>query len=149
MLRFADEFSGDLSDASSQASSDYALARAVFFNRLGHLRAPVLPRLGNGYDLEIHALADAPTTSLFALPFLSSGTSHTPIPGLGTLRLDPQALLPLPVVQVPQPAGVVTTTVPVPNDLSLVGAEVFGQSVLVGWANRMRLTNRVRDRILR
>ncbi len=121
----------------------------VFFNRAGHLRTPLLPRLGSGYDLEIHALADAPSTLLFALPFLSSGTSHTPIPGLGLLRLDPQALLPLPVVPVPQPAGVVTTTVPVPNDLALVGAEVFGQSVLVGWANRSRLTNRVRDRILR
>ncbi|MCB9912467.1 MAG: serine/threonine protein kinase [Planctomycetes bacterium] len=46
VLRFADEFSGDLSDASSQASSDYALARAVFLFHEGFPREALnaLPR---------------------------------------------------------------------------------------------------------
>ncbi len=121
----------------------------LFQNRLGQLRAPRLPRLGAGFELEFHALGAPPSTPLFALPFLSSAQSWTPVPDAGLLRLDPRALLPLPYVAVPHTTGTVSSTIVVPNVNALVGAEVFGQALLVGWADRVQLSNLVRSRILR
>ena len=57
-------------------------------------------------------------------------------------------LLPVPAVLIPQPAGVVTTTVTVPNNTALVGAEIYSQALVVRFPNGAHLTNVTHDRIL-
>lgn len=121
----------------------------LLINRLRQLRTPRLPRLGHGYDIEVHARGGAPSAADFALPFLSSGRVRTVLPGIGTLGIDPAVLLPVPAVLIPQPAGVVTTTVTVPNDTALVGAEIYSQALVVRFPNGAHLTNVALDRILR
>ena len=70
------------------------------------------------------------------------------VPPYGTFGLDPFQMVPLPVVPIPQPAGVGSVSFPVPDDRSLLGATVYAQSLLIQFPSA-HLTNVTADVVLR
>ena len=57
-------------------------------------------------------------------------------------------MAPLPLVQIPQPAGVGTVTWTVPNNPAFVGIEIFAQALSLRSSTEIRLTNVTADVIL-
>ncbi len=121
----------------------------LYLNLLRQLDAPTLARIGRTYTLEAYARYGPPSLTDVALPFLSPGTTSIPLPPLGTFRLDPTALLPLPSFVIPQPAGVGSISFTVPNVPALVGVPVYAQALLVPYPFQAWLTNLTADVIIR
>ncbi len=88
------------------------------------------------------------TDALITAAVLAVVAASVPLPPLGTLRLDPNALLPLPSFVIPQPAGVGSISFTVPNVPALVGAPVYTQALLVQDPFQAWLTNATADVII-
>ncbi len=84
-----------------------------------------------------------------ALPAVSCARARIALPPLGTLGLDPSCTVPLPAFVIPQPAGVGSVSVVVPNNPSLVGIVIYAQALLFQNLVPYRLTNVTKDVILR
>ena len=80
-----------------------------------------------------------------AVPFLSVARASIPLPPYGTFGLDPTLMAALPPFVIPQPAGVASVSLTVPNDASLVGAPIFGQALLIQYPASTRLTTVTAD----
>ncbi len=80
---------------------------------------------------------------------MSTGTGSTPIPGIGILGLDPNVLVPLPgsPLAVPQPQGVGSLSLLIPNLPGLVGSTIYLQALMQGPGQHLRLTSVVADTI--
>ena len=118
----------------------------LYLNLIRQLDSPLLLRIGHTFTLEAHARHGAVEV---ALPYLSTRTASTPLPPLGTLRLDPTLLLPLPPIVVPQPAGVGSIVIPIPTQPDLVGVPIYTQALQGPSLARARLTNLTCDVIIR
>jgi NADH-quinone oxidoreductase subunit N len=68
---------------------------------------------------------------------------------LGTFRLDPSSLVPLPLAIVRQPVGVASLTVQVPNDPNLVGTTFYTQALIIEQPGGSGLSNLTADVTLR
>ena len=135
---------GDL-DLVGIASEPDGRGLTVAMNLHRHLQATALARLGHPYPLVLHA--DAGRTGLPQTAIVAIGLREkpTPIPGLGTLGLDPQLMTTLPVVQIPELGGTVTLPLALPGDRALLGMTLCAQAL---FAAPMRLSNVVADRIV-
>ncbi len=118
------------------------------FNLQRQLDAPLLMRSGRTYTLEVYARYGPPSVADVAVPFISTGTALIPLPPLGTLGLDPTQMLALPVFVIPQPAGVGSVSLSVPNLPGLVGVTIYSQALLMQDPYARRLTNVAADVIL-
>lgn len=119
----------------------------VYSNLLRQLDAPHLLRRGHPYTLDVYSRRYGPTSALdLALPYLSTTRLSIPVPPFGILGIDPMA--PLPLVLIPQPAGIGTVTWMLPNNPAFVGIKVFAQALLLQGPTEIRLTNVTADVIL-
>ncbi len=66
----------------------------------------------------------------------------------GTLGLDPTQLRTLPLILIPQPAGVGSISFTVPNAPRFVGISLYGQALLLRQPFPARLTNVTADDII-
>ncbi len=105
----------------------------VFTNRTRQLRAPRLPGLGGALWLEAFAEPGTGTWPTVVLPMLAAGLAPAPlpVPGLGSVRIDPNTSVPLPFVATPPGFGTAAVAVPVPVDRSLIGVRVFAQALFL------------------
>ena len=71
------------------------------------------------------------------------------LPPGGTLGLDPAGIVWLPAFVIPQPAGVGSVSIVVPNDPSFARLPVYAQALLVQDPVQIRFTNVTADVILR
>jgi hypothetical protein len=71
------------------------------------------------------------------------------LPPFGTIGLDLSQAVGLPPFFIPQPTGMNSVSVLVPDDPSLIGVPVFAQALLVPYAGPWRLTNVTADKIMR
>ncbi len=115
----------------------------VFFNPLRHLRAPWVCKAGKLYRIQAFGL---PSQSV--LLFVGQGKGATPLPPLGTLRLDTRglfALPPIPILWGPSASW----EGKVPGDPALLGREVFFQALILDplVPSRSRFTGVVEDRV--
>jgi hypothetical protein len=83
-----------------------------------------VPAIGKPLDFELHGAPGSPF--VFGV---SAATVSIPLPGLGTLLLDPSSLLVL-GQGVQNSSGEAHRTVAVPLDATLVGIELYAQAVL-------------------
>jgi hypothetical protein len=135
-----------LGDADGDGDLDLFGAEGLFVNRSHQLHAPLLLRPGYDWLVEAFAsFAPAGTTDI-ALPWLSTTRMAIPVPPLGTLGIVPQVALPAMVV--PQPAGVTSSTWPVPNAPALVGVSIYVQALQLSLPGAVRLSNVVADTLV-
>ena len=133
-------------DADGDGDLDLFGAEGLFVNRSHQLHAPLLLRPGYDWLVEAFAsFAPAGTTDI-ALPWLSTTRMAIPVPPLGTLGIVPQVALPAMVV--PQPAGVTSSTWPVPNAPALVGVSIYVQALQLSLPGAVRLSNVVADTLV-
>ncbi|MEM7200649.1 MAG: VCBS repeat-containing protein [Planctomycetota bacterium] len=120
-----------------------------YFNLLRQLHTPLLARIGRPYRLVIDARSGGSPLSHTAVPMLASAAASVPLAPLGTLRLDPTAMILLPAQPIPPKAGSVTVSLRIPNDRELVGLRIFSQAVVLHPVTAPRFTNLNADTILR
>ena len=118
-------------------------------NLLRQLATPFLVIPGREYRLDAYARYGVPRAVDTVFPFVSPATAHIPLPPLGILRLDPTLMIALPVFVIPQPAGMNSVSVVLPNDPNLVGVTLYAQALLMQFPALSRLTNLTADLILR
>jgi len=117
----------------------------LLVNLLRQVEAANLPVIGTSYTLEIYARYGATRNADLALPFVSLGPASIPVPPFGVLGIDPVEAVSLPWVTIPQPAGIASSSVLVPNDPALIGLSVYGQALLLQPPLQARLTNVTMD----
>jgi hypothetical protein len=131
------------------ARENTAPAMSVLVNFRRQLRAPVHPRLGQPYRLELHGTDRSGASS--GLLVVGVPGTRTRIDVLGAFGLAPWPLVAIPqVLNVAAPQGG-TLTVAVPADAALAGV-LLGAQGLVWHANDLRsarFTNVVADEVLR
>ena len=118
-------------------------------NLLRHLDAPFLLRAGQAYRLDAYARHGPMAQSDVAAPHLAFGRADLPFPPFGTLGIDPSLMVALPLVLIPQPAGVGSLSLPIPNVAHLDGVAVYTQALLWRHPVETLLTNVVGDVFLR
>jgi hypothetical protein len=123
--------------------------RHHYRNMLRQLDAPFMLQTGRTYQLDIYSRYSPVSQAEIAFPFFSTATVRIPLPPVGTLAIDPSQMVVLPPVLVPQPSGMVSLGVPVPNLPALAGITIYTQALLQQLPVQMRLTNAVGDTILR
>jgi hypothetical protein len=96
--------------------------------------------------LDVHSRSGYATTPQTAVVVLGLAPAQIPLPPLGTLRVDPGALVVLPAVTLPAPHGVASVPVPIPAVPALVGVHLYFQA-LVSSGGQTRFTNMLDERI--
>ncbi len=120
----------------------------VSLNLLRQLDTPYLLRTGQDYQLDVYARYGPFRAGDIAFPFLATGTATIPFPPLGTIRIDPNQAIALPPMLIPQPSGMASVTVPIPNDPAIDGSTLYGQAVLLQYPVQTVLTNATVDVII-
>ena len=113
----------------------------LHLNLLRQLDAATPPQTGQNYTLDIYARYGPPRNADLALPYVSTAPTSIPVTPFGILGIDPVQAVPLPWVVIPQPAGVGSSSVFVPNDPALTGLRAYGQALLLQSPLQARLTN--------
>ena len=121
----------------------------LYFNLLRQLATSFMVIPGREYRLEAYARYGVPRAVDAVLPFVSTATARIPLPPLGTLGLDPTLMIALPPFVIPQPAGMNSVSVVLPDDPNLVGVTIYAQALLVQHPVHSLLTNLTADRIVR
>ena len=121
----------------------------LFLNLLRQLDAPYVLHIGRNYQLDVYSRYGPTTTTETAFPVLSTGTANIAFPPFGTIGIDLNHAIALPPFVVPQPAGIGSLIIPVPNLSALVGTTIYTQTVLNQQPVQVRLTNVIGDIILR
>ncbi|MEM7199228.1 MAG: VCBS repeat-containing protein [Planctomycetota bacterium] len=111
----------------------------LYTNLSRQLHTPFPLRSGRSFALDAYARGGSSSTDA-ALPFLALAQASIPVPALGTFGLDPTQLAALVPILIPQPAGVGTLTIDIPDVPSLIGTPLFGQALL-SRDGALRLTN--------
>ncbi|MFT6081093.1 MAG: hypothetical protein ACJA0V_002534 [Planctomycetota bacterium] len=117
----------------------------LYHNLQRQLHAPVEPKIGQLYSLDAYLRYGPASTIDLAAVYMSTGAASIVVSGLGTLGIDPVMAVPIPLLTVPQPAGVASVSFTVPNMPSLIGMTLYSQSVMVAYPSGLRLSNVVRD----
>ncbi len=118
-------------------------------NMLRQLEAPFLLHIGRPFQIDVHSRYGPTTQVEVALPYFSTATVQIPLPPFGTLGIDPNQMIALPPILVPQPAGTGSLGFSVPNLPALAGITIHTQALLHQYPVQLRLTNVVSDLIRR
>lgn len=121
----------------------------LYLNLLRQLDTPLWGVLGYGYELNVYARYGAARPQDIAYVVLSSAAANHPWPPFGTLFLEPSAMVALPPVVIPQPAGVSSVSFVVPYLPSLAGRPLHTQALVLQPPTQARLTNPVADVLVR
>ena len=120
----------------------------LYQNLLRQLDAPYVLHVGRNYQLDVYSRYGPATLMEIAVPYFSTGTANIPLPPFGTIGIDPTRMIALPPFLVPQPAGIGSLVIPVPNLAALAGIAIYTQVLLDQQPVQMRLTNVVGDIML-
>ena len=137
---------GDLDavTANVTTSCGYDGGDLVDFNLTRQLHAPALPQRGQAYVLEAYMRAETSGVAGLGAVFLSTALVSPSIPtSFGSLGIAPAQAAPLPLLAIPQPAGVATTSFTIPNHMSLAGLGLHAQALLGDLSVDPRLSNTV------
>ena len=121
----------------------------LYQNLLRQIDAPYVLPIGRNYQIDVYSRNGPASQVDIASPCLATATASIPVPPLGILGLDPNHFIPLPHFVVPQPAGVASLFLAVPNAPSLVGVPIHTQALLIQLPGQSLLTNVNTDIILR
>ncbi|MBK8976793.1 MAG: VCBS repeat-containing protein [Planctomycetes bacterium] len=102
----------------------------VLRNRVRSIESPFLAPLGGSLGFDVHAAGGAPGSLQAVLPLVGFRPFAWPFPPFGVLRIDPAAMVPLPVRFFTAASGPATYRFPVPADPALVGGEVLMQGLV-------------------
>ena len=116
--------------------------QGLFMNLRRQLVSTLLARVGRDWELQVHAKGADPAP--MAAIFLSLPSSTVPM-GSGRLRSAPS---PIPIVMIPQPDGVASVRLPIPNDPTLAGTDVRAWAVYLGPGRQPRRSNLVFETIV-
>jgi hypothetical protein len=142
-------------DVDRDGVPDLVLARMsreslLLHNLVRHLEVPLLVRPGRTLAVDLYA-RDGGSSPRTGLVLLAAGELLPPVlvPPFGLLRVDPSRLLLSAALALTPPGSQATYSLPFPNDLSLVGARLHGQGLIVPGPQvaDMRLTNGVRETV--
>jgi hypothetical protein len=136
-----------LGDADDDGDLDLFGGQGLFTNRAHQLHAPFLLRPGRPWQLDAYARFAVPGSTDVVVPWLSLTRTSIPVPPFGTLGIVPQA--PMPLLVIPQPAGLGSVTWLVPNTPALVGVTLHAQALWLSSLGRARLSNVVTDTFVR
>jgi hypothetical protein len=114
----------------SFGAADWVMLRTeLVYNLRRDLRVATLPRIGQPYRLHLRAGDDSgPVAALVAFA-TATLPQPAPLPGLGTLVLDPAVLQVFAFTVVPDPDTGVEVSLPIPDDLVFVGAPLSCQAL--------------------
>ncbi len=121
----------------------------LLVNQARQLTAPLLAMVGREYRLDVYARYGAPYTADKALIVVAARRANSPMGSLGTLGLDPKSMVPFPIMTIPQPLGLASVSVTIPNTPALVGGTFHAQAVIMRGSGSTKLTNVVTDSISR
>ncbi len=133
---------GDLDLIDAMASQAHG---RVAVNLLRQLHAPLPLRQGQAYTLDAYQRYGQIGLVDVALPWAALGAASIPVPGFGTLGIDPASMVALPGIPIDPATGSGSFTFTVPNDPALVGTPLFTQALHVAWPTAARLGNVVAD----
>ena len=131
----------EVADIDGDGDPDLIDYQSLNRNLLRQLDAPATPRVGQSYQLDIYARYGASRLFDVALPYVSFASASVLLPSLGTIGIDLAQAAPLPLTLIPQPAGVASTFLAIPNNPALVGVEIYAQALHVPYPLPPRLTN--------
>jgi hypothetical protein len=135
----------DLVVCPREPDSDWQKLRLeLLYNLRRDLRVATLPRIGTDYCLHLRATNGTGPTIAFAAVATALLPQPLPIPGWGTLRLDPAAMAVFAAVTIPDADTMVEVSMPVPNTPALFGLPVSSQARSCRSAIRRRPTCRTR-----
>jgi hypothetical protein len=140
-VRFAEDLDGD--------GDVDLIGDQPHFNLLRQLDAPFLLRPGCWYRLDAYARHGAPRLFDVAQPYLALGTANVELPQVGRLGIDPAGAAVLPPLLIPQPTGMASLSIAVPNNPVLAGIPIHAQAVLVQYPLQARFTNVITEWVLR
>ena len=115
----------------------------LYLNLLRHLDAPLPLRVGQTYTLDAYMRYGPVSQGDFALPAVSFAPASVPSP-FGTIGIG-QPWIALPLILIPQPAGVGSLTLSIVNDPGLIGTAIYSQALLVPSPFPATLSNVVSD----
>lgn len=137
------DFDGD-GDVDLMAGSTLG-RQALFSNLHRQLISPSVPSIRNGrWELELVARGEG---ARVATPLIAFGRGSVPVPGLGTLFLDPARMLSLAPIEVVAANGLRLFDVSIPADPTLIGTLLCSQFAVSSGTEpgSLRLTNVVCD----
>lgn len=117
----------------------------VDFNVQRQLHAPAAPQLSLPYHLDAYLRYGPPSSVDLAAIYVSTGPASVPLPPFGTLGIDLGQAVGVPTLVIPQPVGVGSGSVVIPNSAGLIGQTIYSQAVLIAAPNDVRLSNVVVD----
>jgi hypothetical protein len=124
------------------------LQSTLLINHHRQVWAPRLARISSTWSVELSAQAGYATAAQAAVPLLAPAAARIVLP-FGTLGLDPGAMVILPTVSLPAPAGTATIPLPIPGSPALVGLTLYVQALMVHAPAQAALSNVLAETIVR
>ena len=135
---------GDLDAVFANVNPAHSLSE-LLFNVQRQIDAPTPAAQGQPYSIDAYLRYGPASAGDLALIYLSTAPASIPLPPFGTLGLNASQAVGLPLVAIPQPAGVGTASVQMPSNPALNGQAIYLQAMLVAFPNTMQLSNVVRE----
>ncbi len=121
----------------------------IYSNLLRQIDTPYLLRPGHAFQLDLYARQGRPNLLDVAAPFFATAPASLPVPPFGVLGLAPTQMVQLPPVVIPQPAGLTSLQLRVPNVPVLTGLSGHAQALIIPYPYSARLTHATTDVLIR